>query len=155
MANPEASIKYYRATPIVFKELSGINTDLSDILEAGDNFVKFSSGLLVYYDRVSASKSNMNVVNSNGIYNDGVNCTLFYHEMPFISNPKVFVSNLASYCRWEWNNNHVSQTINDFTATPGTNASFIYLSCPMLLPANAKLTEIYLSAFVLSIGRWK
>ncbi len=154
MANPESSKKYYSATPIVFKKLSGINTDLSDILEAGDNFVKFSSGLLVYYDRVNASKSNMNVVNSNGIYNEDVNYTLFY-EMPFISNPTVFVSNLASSCSWEWNNNSISQIINNFTATPGTKASYIYLNCPMLLPANAKLTAIYLSVFVLSIGRWK
>lgn len=154
MADQEASKKYYSAKPIVFKELSGINTDLSDILEAGDNFVKFSSGLLVYYDSVSANKLNMNVVESSGIYNEYVYCTLFY-EIPFISNPKVFVSNRSSSCNWEWNNNYVSQSINDLTATAGTKASYIYLNCPTVLPAKAKLTAMYLSAYVLSIGRWK
>ena len=154
MAITEPSIKYYIAKPIVFKKLSGINTDLSDILEASERFVKFSSGLLVYYDKVNASKSNMNVVNSDGIYNEYVDYRLLY-EIPFISNPNMFVSNSSSSCSWEWNNNHVSQTISDFTVTPGTNVSYIHLNCPTLLPANAKLTAIYLSAFVLSIGRWK
>lgn len=154
MANDKASKKYYSAAPIVFRGLSGINTDVSDILEAGDNFVKFSSGLLVYYDKVNASKSNMNVVNPNGIYNENVIGTLFY-EIPFISNPEVFVSNWSSSCSWLWKNNYVSETINNFQVSPGTNASYIYLTCPTLLPANTKLTDINLSAFVLSIGRWK
>ena len=133
---------------------SALSIPLSNIVESGDNYIRFSNGTQMVMMHLNYQYNNLNITDATEIRGYSKNVYITW-PVKFISQPYCFVTSTNSGCSWNTSSWYMSESIDIISAWPSATGCSVTASAPKYYPTGAKLTDFRLLADILAIGKWK